>query len=115
VGADRRLTGVATVSAGLLQVRLVGAREPVLTQTRVDRFLSSPQRVDVGTVGGESGRDLETLGNGPWAGARTSAPGSPTQSVECRLASELLTGGDRLITGLASQAPVRRIAWSYTR
>ena len=29
-----------------------------MTQTRVDRFLSSPQRVDVGMIGGEAGRDL---------------------------------------------------------
>jgi hypothetical protein len=47
--------------SGLLQVRLVAAREPVLTQTRVDRFLSSPQRVDVGMIGGQAGRHLGTL------------------------------------------------------
>jgi hypothetical protein len=30
-----------------------------LIQTRVDRFLSSPQRVDVGMIGGEVGRGVE--------------------------------------------------------
>ena len=39
-----------------------------MTQTRVDRFLASPQRVDVGVIGGEAGRHLGTLGNGPVAG-----------------------------------------------
>ncbi|MGZ6855075.1 MAG: hypothetical protein ACXVGC_13585 [Mycobacteriaceae bacterium] len=39
-----------------------------MTQTRVDRFLSSPQRVDVRMIGGEAGRHLGTLGNGPVAG-----------------------------------------------
>jgi hypothetical protein len=34
----------------------------------VDRVLSSPQRVDVGTIGGEAGRHLGTLGNGAVAG-----------------------------------------------
>ena len=46
----------------------MGAGEPVLIKTRVDRFLSSPQRIDVGMIGGEAGRDLGTLGNGPVAG-----------------------------------------------
>jgi hypothetical protein len=64
----------------------VGAGEPVLTQTRVDRFLSSPQRVDVGMIGGEAGRDLGTLGNGSVAGDQDiDVPGSLTQPVECRL------------------------------
>ena len=40
-----------------------------MTQTRVDRLLSSPQRVDVGMIGGKTGRHLGTLGNGPVAGA----------------------------------------------
>jgi hypothetical protein len=53
--------------SGLLEVRLVGAGEPVLIKTRVDRLLSAPQRVDVGTIGGEAGRHLGTLGNGPVA------------------------------------------------
>ena len=48
-----------------------------MTQTRVDRFLSSPQRVDVGMIGGEAGRDLGTLGNGPVAGDQDiDVPGS---------------------------------------
>src|SRR5206468_1888972 len=47
---SRRLVERGT---GLLQVRLVGAGEPVRIrpQTRVDRFLASPQRVYVGTIG----------------------------------------------------------------
>jgi hypothetical protein len=45
----------ALLPSGLLQVRLVGAGEPVRVrpQTRVDRLLSSPRRVDVGTIGVE--------------------------------------------------------------
>ena len=42
----------------------MGSGEPILTQTRVDRFLSSPQRVDVGMIGGEAGSHLGTLGDG---------------------------------------------------
>jgi hypothetical protein len=42
--------------ARLLQVRLVDAGEPVLIKTWVGRFLSSPQRVDVGMIGGQAGR-----------------------------------------------------------
>jgi hypothetical protein len=53
----------------------VGAGEPVLTQTRVDRFLSSPQRVDVGMIGGQAGRHLGTLGDCAVAG-EPSMPGS---------------------------------------
>jgi hypothetical protein len=65
--------------SGLLQVRLVDAGEPVLTQTRVDRFLSSPQRVDVGMIGGKAGRHLGTLGNGAVTGDQDmDAPGSLT-------------------------------------
>ena len=45
------------------------AGEPFrIRQTRVDRFLSSPQRVDVGTIGGEAGRHLGTLGDRAVAG-----------------------------------------------
>jgi hypothetical protein len=66
------------LSAGLLQVRLVDAGEPVLTQARVDRFLSSPQRVDVGMIGGQAGRHLGTLGNGAVAGDQDiDVPGRP--------------------------------------
>src|SRR5205807_2616288 len=51
--------------SGLLQVRLMWPGQPVRSrQTLVDGFLASPQRVDVGTIGGEAGRDLGTLGNG---------------------------------------------------
>jgi hypothetical protein len=71
---------------GLLQVRLVGAGKPVLTQTRVDRFLSSPQRADVGMIGGEARSHLGTLGNGAVAGDQDiNVPGGLTQPVECRL------------------------------
>ena len=75
------------LSSGLLQVRLVDAGEPVRSlQTRVDRFLSSPQRVDVGTIGGEAGRHLGTLGDGAVAGDHDiDVPGGLTQPVECRL------------------------------
>jgi hypothetical protein len=53
-----------------------------LTQTRVDRLLSSPQRVDVGMIGGKTGRHLGTLGNGPVAGDQDiDVPGaSPSRS-----------------------------------
>jgi hypothetical protein len=44
------------------QIRLVGTGEPVLTQARVGRFLSSPQRVDVGLIGGEAGRQSNLSG-----------------------------------------------------
>lgn len=56
--------------SGLLQVRPVGAGQPVRmrSQTRVDRFLASPERVDVGMIGGEAGRHLGTFGNGAVAG-----------------------------------------------
>ncbi len=58
----------------------MGAGEPVSTQTRVDRLLSSPQRVDGGVIGGETGRRLGTLGNGPVAGDQDiDVPGSLTQ------------------------------------
>ena len=63
---------------GLLQVGLVGSGEPVLTQTRVDRFLSSPQRVDVGMISGEAGSHLGTLGNGAVAGDQDNEPAQVT-------------------------------------
>jgi hypothetical protein len=48
-----------------------------LTQTRVDRFLSAPQCVDVGMIGGEAGRHIGALGNGPVAGVQDiDVPGS---------------------------------------
>jgi hypothetical protein len=55
-------------------------------ETRVDRFLSSPQGVDVGMISGEAGRHLGTLGNGAVAGDQDpGVPGGLTQPVECRL------------------------------
>jgi hypothetical protein len=60
----------------------VGAGEPVLTQTRVDRFLSSLQRVDVGVIGGEAGRHFGTLGKGAVAGDQDiDVPGGLTQPL----------------------------------
>ena len=64
-----------------------------MIKTRVDRFLSSPQRVDVGMIGGQAGRHLGTLGNGPVAGDQDiDVPGSLTQPVECRLIGAHLIG-----------------------
>ena len=66
-------------------------------QTRVDRFLSSPQRVDVGMIGGEAGSHLGTLGNGAVAGDQDpGVPGCLTQPVECRLVGAHLTGAARV-------------------
>ena len=65
-----------------------GVLEPlrILPQTRVDRFVSSPQHVDVGTIGGEAGRHLGTFGNGAVAGDHDiDVPGGLTQPVERRL------------------------------
>ncbi|MFZ2045377.1 MAG: hypothetical protein WAV12_15405, partial [Trebonia sp.] len=71
--------------------------EPVRPQPRVDRFLSSPQRVDVGMIGGEAGRHLGTLGNGAVAGDQDiDVPGGLTQPVECRLVGAHLTGAARV-------------------
>jgi hypothetical protein len=56
--------------------------EPVRPQARVGWFLSSPQRVDVGMIGGEAGRHLGTLGNGAVAGDQgIDVPGSLPQPV----------------------------------
>ena len=66
-------------------------------QTRVDRFLSSPQRVEVGMIGGEAGSHLGTLGNGAVAGDQDpGVPGCLTQPVECRLVGAHLTGAARV-------------------
>jgi hypothetical protein len=74
------------MSAGPAPGSTGGAGKPVLTQTRVDRFLSSPQRVDVGMIGGEARSHLGTLGNGAVAGDQDiNVPGGLTQPVECRL------------------------------
>ena len=68
-----------------------------MIKTRVDRFLSSPQRVDVGMIGGKAGRHLGTLGNGPVAGDQDiDAPGSLTQPVERRLVGAHLIGAARV-------------------
>ena len=82
---------------GLIQVRLMRAGEPVRIQTRVDRFLSSPQRVDVGTIGGEAGRHLGTIGDGAVAGDHdVDVPGGLIQPVECRLVGAHLIGLGRV-------------------
>ena len=68
-----------------------------MTQTRVDRLLSSPQRVDVGMIGGQTGRHLGTLGHGPVAGDQDiDVPGSLTQPVEGRLIGAHLIGAARV-------------------
>ena len=68
-----------------------------MIETRVDRFLSSPQRVDVGMIGGKAGRYFGTLGNGPVAGDQDiDVPGSLTQPVQCRLIGGQLTGAARV-------------------
>ena len=68
-----------------------------MAQTRVDRFLSSPQRVDVGMIGGQAGRHLGTLGNGAVAGDDDiDVPGGLTQPVECRLVGAHLIGAARV-------------------
>ena len=68
-----------------------------MTQARVDRFLSSPQRVDVGMIGGQAGRHLGTLGNGAVAGDHDiDVAGSLTQPVQCRLIGGQLTGAARV-------------------
>ena len=84
--------------SGLLQVRLVWAGQPVRSrQTLVDRFLASPQRVDVGMIGGEAGRDLGTLGNGAVAGDHDiDVPGGLCQPVECRLVGAQVIGAARV-------------------
>jgi hypothetical protein len=76
-----------------------GAGEPVRIrpETRVDRFLSSPQRVDVGTIGGEAGRHLGTFGNGTVAGDHdVDVPGGLTEPVERRLVGAYLIGSARV-------------------
>ena len=74
-----------------------GAGEPVLIETRVDRFLSSPQRVDVRMIGGKAARHLGTLGNGPVAGDQDiDVLGSLIQPVECRLVGVHLIGAARI-------------------
>ena len=79
--------------SGLLQVRLVGAREPVRIQTRVDRFLSSPQGIDVGMIGGEAGSHIETLGDGAVARDQDiDVPDGLTHPVECLLVGAHLIG-----------------------
>src|SRR5262245_42742608 len=71
---------------GLVPGSTDGDRRASLTQTRVDRFLSSPQRIDVGMIGGEAGHHLRTLSNDAAAADQDiDVPGGLTQPVECRL------------------------------
>lgn len=64
----------------------MGAREPVLVKTRVDRFLSSLQRIDVRMISGKPSRNFGTLGNGPVPGDHDiDVPGGLTQPAECHL------------------------------
>ena len=71
----------------------MGSGEPVLIQTRVHRFFSSTQRVDVGMVGGEASCHLGTLGNGAVAGDQhIDVLGGLVQEGECRLVGADLTG-----------------------
>ena len=64
-----------------------------MIKTRVDRFHSSPQRVDVSMIGGKAGRHFGTLSNGPVAGNQDiDVPGSLTQPVECHLIGGHLIG-----------------------
>ena len=60
------------------------ACEPLrIFQTRVGRFLSSPQRVDVGAIGGEAGGHLGTLGDCAVAGdGDIDLPGDLAEPVE---------------------------------
>ncbi len=52
-------------------------------QTRVDRLGSSPQRIDVGAIGGEPGRQLATFANGAMAGDQDiDVRGGVSQPVE---------------------------------
>jgi len=68
-----------------------------LIKTRVGRFLSPPQRVDVGMIGGKAGRYFGTLSNGPVAGDQDiDVPGSLTQPVQCRLVGTHLIGAARV-------------------
>ena len=68
-----------------------------MAQTRIDRLHSSPQPVDVGTIGGEAGRHLGTLGNGAVARYQDiDVPGGFIQPVQCRLVGADLIGAARV-------------------
>ena len=68
-----------------------------MIKTRVGRFLSSPQRVEVGMIGGQAGRYFGTLGDGAVTGDQDiDAPGRLTQSVERRLVGAHLAGAARV-------------------
>jgi hypothetical protein len=72
----------------LAEVRLVDGGHPIHIQTPVGRSLFSPQRVDVGTVGGEARRHLRSLANGAVARDHDlDAAGGDTQSVKRGLVS----------------------------
>jgi len=76
-----------------------GARKPLRIgpQTRVDRILSPPQRIDVGAIGGDAGRHLGTFGDGAVAGNQDiDVPGGLSQPVECRRVGVHLIGAARV-------------------
>jgi len=82
--------------SGLLQVRLVDSGEPVLTQPRVERLLSLPQRVDVGMIGGSP----------QFAGTYAAIAGRrgkkiATTAISCKL----LTRGYHLLAAHAAGTP----------
>ncbi|WP_344151386.1 hypothetical protein [Nocardioides koreensis] len=68
-----------------------------MAQTRVGRVISSPQRVDVGMIGGEAGRHLGTRGHGAVAGDQDiDVLDGLTQPVEGRLVGAHLIGAARV-------------------
>jgi hypothetical protein len=68
-----------------------------LIQARVDRLLSSPQRIDVGMIGGEAGRHFGTHGNSTMAGHQdVDVPGDLIQLIECGLVDAHLIGAARV-------------------
>ncbi len=75
----------------------IGSQGRIRPQARVDRFRSPPQRVDVGTIGGQAGRHLGTLGNSAMTGDQDiDVPGGLTQPVECRFIGIHLAGAARV-------------------
>ena len=64
-----------------------------MTQARVGRVLSSPQRAEVGAIGGEAGGHLGTPGDGAVAGDQdTGVPGGLSQPAQRRLVGAHLAG-----------------------
>jgi hypothetical protein len=89
-------------------------------QARVDRFLSSLQRVDVGAVGGEAGRHLGTLGDGAVGGDHdVDVPGGLVQPAERRLVGALTwsswRGSKSGISTSESMSPASRTPRSARR